>query len=429
MKKILSAVLVFIMALCLFACGEAEPKPNPNPNPDGGAGTVQDTFPYWNIEKNRKTDGQYYTESGVQFPDTLWQTPAAEHYATLDRGDIKAYFIDSVQNTKVFCYVGIPETASADNKVPAVVLVHGATGTAFYDWVKMWNDRGYAAIAMDTEGRVPTADGGLYHATAETSPKTHGPVNAAFNDCGNPIENQWVYHAIGSIIASASFIKSFEGVDGDRIGITGVSYGGFLTCLAAGYDDRFVFAAPVYGCIANMRGTGELGNYMRRNEGSEIWDGLGPLETTRAVVLMVNGNLDTHFSLESTTLCAKAAKQSALCIKNKFAHGHSEGADVNEVFAFADEICLGKTPMLRVTDVDAENGEVVCALPKGVTVKETTQYYSVSGDVTNQTVWGTEDAEEDSGSVFFSPGSYKYQYISITDSRGLITATPLLVRE
>ena len=35
------------------------------------------------------------------------------------------------------------------------MLIHGGCGTVFADWVKMWNDMGYAAIAIGTEGKIP----------------------------------------------------------------------------------------------------------------------------------------------------------------------------------------------------------------------------------------------------------------------------------
>jgi hypothetical protein len=50
-------------------------------------------------------------------------------------------------------------------KVPGIVLLHGGGGTAFESWVKLWVDRGYAAIAIDTsqitsgtiaDARLPT---------------------------------------------------------------------------------------------------------------------------------------------------------------------------------------------------------------------------------------------------------------------------------
>ena len=97
---------------------------------DKGAGTPEDTFPYYPQRTQMKEDGQYYAPEGVEFPASLWQTPASERYEALDRGEIKAYFIQSVDDTKVFCYVGLPDGASAEDPVPAVVLVHGALGTA-----------------------------------------------------------------------------------------------------------------------------------------------------------------------------------------------------------------------------------------------------------------------------------------------------------
>ena len=70
-------------------------------------------------------------------------------------------------------------------------------------------------------------------------------------------EDQWVYHAVAAVIRANSFIRSLPDVDPERIGITGVSWGGFLTCIAASIDDRFKFAAPVYEPTANIILSGE----------------------------------------------------------------------------------------------------------------------------------------------------------------------------
>jgi dipeptidyl aminopeptidase/acylaminoacyl peptidase len=37
-------------------------------------------------------------------------------------------------------------------------------------------------------------------------------------------------------------------VDRERTGVTGISWGGYLTCITAGVDPRFKLAVPVYGC-------------------------------------------------------------------------------------------------------------------------------------------------------------------------------------
>ncbi|MBI3922802.1 MAG: hypothetical protein HY318_15385, partial [Armatimonadetes bacterium] len=56
--------------------------------------------------------------------------------------------------TRVFAWLGMPKVEPG-KKVPGIVLVHGGGGTAFDNWVRLWAERGYAAISMDTCGCVP----------------------------------------------------------------------------------------------------------------------------------------------------------------------------------------------------------------------------------------------------------------------------------
>ena len=58
----------------------------------------------------------------------------------------------------------------------------------------------------------------------------------------------WTYHAVAAVIRGHSLLASRKEVDKDRIGITGISWGGYLTCIVAGLDDRLKVAVPVYGC-------------------------------------------------------------------------------------------------------------------------------------------------------------------------------------
>ena len=149
--------------------------------------------------------------------------------------------------TRVFAWWGLPKGASAASKVPAMVLVHGGGGTAYAKWVETWNDRGYAAIAMDTCGNAPRGErGGKPHPEHEWS----GPSGwgSSFAQVGRPLKDQWTYHAIAAIMRAHSFIRGSPEVDAERTGITGISWGGYLTSIAMCVDRRFKFAAPVYGC-------------------------------------------------------------------------------------------------------------------------------------------------------------------------------------
>ena len=83
---------------------------------------------------------------------------------------MRGLFFDGVpwqgKPTRVFAWYGVPTNAKSD-RVPAVVLVHGGGGTAFANWVRLWNSRGYGAIAIDTCGSVPISAG---NATWQRSP-------------------------------------------------------------------------------------------------------------------------------------------------------------------------------------------------------------------------------------------------------------------
>ncbi len=145
--------------------------------------------------------------------------------------------------TRVFAWLGKPE-APTGQKVPAMVLVHGGGGTAFEEWVRLWVRRGYAAIAMDTCGQVPVGNYGNWVRDEQGGPAGWG----GFDQLDREKEDQWTYHAVADVILAHSLIRSLPEVDSERIGVTGISWGGYLTCIVAGVDPRFKLAVPVYGC-------------------------------------------------------------------------------------------------------------------------------------------------------------------------------------
>ena len=160
--------------------------------------------------------------------------------------DVKAVFYEGLpwkgKPTRVFAYYGIPKT-DGKTKVPAMVLVHGGGGSAYISWVRLWVSRGYAAIAMDTCGSISGRGNNNHQRHEDGGPGGWG----GFNQLDLPTEDQWTYHAVADVILAHSLIRSFPEVDADRIGLTGISWGGYLTCIVAGIDPRFAFAAPVYG--------------------------------------------------------------------------------------------------------------------------------------------------------------------------------------
>lgn len=63
-----------------------------------------------------------------------------------------------------------------------------------------------------------------------------------------PMKDQWAYHGVADILLANSLLRSMEKVDERRIGLTGISWGSVLSCIAAAVDTRFQFLIFVYGC-------------------------------------------------------------------------------------------------------------------------------------------------------------------------------------
>ena len=188
-----------------------------------------------------------------------------------------------------------------------MVLIHGGGGTAFAEWVRMWNARGYAAIAMDTTGAVPAraVDAKTLWNPERKRTEFSGP--AGWGDFANvdlAPEDQWSYHAVAAVIRGHSLLRSMPAVDANRIGVTGISWGGYLTSIVAGMDSRFRFAAPVYGCgflgedSAWLKDFAKLGP-VRTERWLSLWDPSQYIGGARMPMLWVNGTNDFAYPLPS----------------------------------------------------------------------------------------------------------------------------------
>ncbi len=87
----------------------------------------------------------------------------------------------------------------------------------------------------------------------------------------DPVEDQWQYHAVTAALNAHSLLAAHPAVDADRIGLTGISWGGYMTCVVAGVDPRYRFAVPVYGC-----------GFLALNS---AWSNSGPGSVTQALDL------------------------------------------------------------------------------------------------------------------------------------------------
>ena len=285
---------------------------------------------------------------------TLAEVPASQPATGFGADGVEGIFFDGVpwrgRPTRVFAWLGIPKTAQ---KCPGIVLVHGGGGTAFEQWVRLWTQRGYAAIAIDTCGC--TAGGEHMHRPRHALGGPPGWGGCLQVD--DPIEDQWAYHAVAGIILAGSLVRSLPQVDSGRIGLTGISWGGWLSCIAAGIDQRLGFVVPVYGCSVlaeeGLSFPAELGAASPRQaqRWRDLWDPSRFLSQATMPMLWVSGPNDFAFPLSSLQRSSRLpAGPRTLCVPVGMKHGHEEGWALGEIDAFADGHFRGGAPLARIAE-------------------------------------------------------------------------------
>ena len=278
-----------------------------------------------------------------------------------------------------FAYLGFPEHACAEAPVPGMVLVHGGGGHAYAEWVRGWVDRGFAAISFDGFGQVYTGPDHTYETDLSAwayDPAAQPPMDG-FASAGKPFAAQGYTYFVADILLANSLLRADPRVDPNRIGLTGISWGGVAAATAVGYDPRFLFAAPVYGGgFMDVSATTRSG-YFRGPGITDVWDGKLLLGGVRAPVRFYNGDGDPFFDVYASTACAAAAPHGSLTLLPGFTHGQTEGSSIPELFRFAWELAFGGVRNVRIDRLaPAEGGAALTlTLPPDVPRAEACVYY------------------------------------------------------
>ena len=122
-----------------------------------------------------------------------------------------------------------PKQASANNKVPALVWVHGGPGgqsrQSFSSLIQYLVNHGYSILAVNNRG-----SSGYGKTFFQMDDQNHGDKD--LKDC----------------IAGKDWLASQDVIDKDKIGIIGGSYGGYMTMAALTYaPDEFQVGVNIFG--------------------------------------------------------------------------------------------------------------------------------------------------------------------------------------
>ncbi|SMP72283.1 PhoPQ-activated pathogenicity-related protein [Neorhodopirellula lusitana] len=346
--------------------------------------------------------------------------------------------------TEVFAFYASPKTLGMGNDgdtYPGIVLIHGGGGTAFADWVWMWANRGYAAIAMDLGGRRspdPEFDeSGKLKPYAGHKRETRirlaqgGPVDGhpqKFDSIGGIIDDDWPYHAAANVMRAHTLIRSFPEVDADRTAVTGISWGGYTTCLAASLDDRFKAAVPVYGCGFLHEGESvqkpsidRLGD--RRAAWVAAYDPGSHLPKCTVPTLWVNGTHDIHYVLDSYAKSyAKVQGPRTMRIQPRMRHSHQAGWNPPEIQIFVHSVLtLASVGPMHVSD----DGIVTVPYQSDTKIVQSELHFTTETGLRSKRKWEKVDCGISDGkvqAVGLPPEAITW-LVTLTDDRGALVST------
>lgn len=172
-----------------------------------------------------------------------------------------------------------PLNASADNKVPALVWVHGGPGgqsrVGYFSLIQYLVNHGYAILAVNNRG-----SSGYGKTFYEMDNQKHGDVD--LKDC----------------VAAKDYLASLPYIDGDKIGIIGGSYGGYMVMAALTFKpEAFDVGVNIFGVTNWLRTLKSIPPYWESFRAA-LYDELGDPYTADSVRLY---NISPLFHADQVT--------------------------------------------------------------------------------------------------------------------------------
>ncbi len=323
--------------------------------------------------------------------------------------------------TRVFAYYAKPK---GDGPFPAILLVHGGGGKAYDQWATHWAERGYCALAMDLSGNGPKgrlADGG----------PDQSDENKFRDFDDKTVRDLWTYHAVAAVLRGHNLLRSLPEVDKEKIAVTGISWGGYLTCIVAGLDDRLKAAVPVYGCgyLHENSVWKELRfdkvDAPRAKRWAETFDPSKYLPGVKCPMLFLNGTNDFAYPLDSYKKCYELVTAArTVSVRIRLPHGHIW--TFGEVDAFIDSHLKKGDPLAEVAAMKREQEIASTTVTSKVDLKSAQLNYALATGTWQKREWKTLPAELNDGRVSAKLPTERplVYYLSVTDKRGLEVSTP-----
>ncbi len=408
-----------ILLLCVFAItstGCTHQENIDSPQIDQSKILVDNLI--WDLDSLQKIPGFEYLDSTSGVREILFKGP-----------DYNG------ESTKVFAYYSNPDIIKTGenqgNTFPGVVLISGGNQPAFKEWVERWVHEGYAAITCDfgniqlAEGRGPAPEtleerlGGIYDSIA------HGP------------EAVRAYRTASIAILAHSLLLSFPELDHNKTAVTGISWGGFQTCIVSGIDNRFKAAAPVYGCAFHDEII--FKKYLKNNmdtEGRKLWmskiDPKNYLIYSQCPTLFINGDTDGCFDIvpfDKTTKLIPDVNRHVRITPN-MGHDHPLGWRPREIVTFFNSVFNDGIPLAKVTNVEMKDSAINFGYESSLSIKQADFYYSNDTiHINAERIWKSIPAKilEDRIISPYPEEGFIMGFLYLTDNMDLSISSELLM--
>ena len=242
--------------------------------------------------------------------------------------------------------------------------------------------------------------------------------------------DMWSYHAVAAVIRGHSLLAAQPNTDPKRIGITGISWGGYLTCLVASLDDRLKAAVPVHGCgflAENSFWTEPRFAPMSpemRTRWTTSFDPSSYLAQVRCPILFLNGTNDFAYPMDSYRQSFQLVDASlrTVSIIPRLPDGHIW--TFPEVDLFIDSHLKGGQPLAKIGGMQQSGTSVQASVQSTAEIKDTQLHYTTDSGPWQKRDWKSIPATLNDNTVSATvPNDATAWYLSVKDARELTVTT------
>lgn len=232
----------------------------------------------------------YHRETGQSATRKLTQINQ-ELFAEMDLGNMEEVWFKSPSGSDLQSWILTPPNFDPSKQYPSILEIHGGP------WAMYGN-------LMMHEFFYLAANGYVVYFSNPRGGKGYGTEHA------KAITNNWGGPAMEDLMAFSDLMAKKPYIDSARMGVTGGSYGGYMTNWIIGHTDRYK-AAVTQRCVSNlvsMWGSSDMGFFFEQEFGGQppyvsidsLWENspIKHIGNAKTPTLVIHNEMDLRCAIE-----------------------------------------------------------------------------------------------------------------------------------